>query len=138
MKWLENIVKSAAKEVIDDIDFEFAASGGIGEDEKSDFTFNVPVNIQINGKELEPLTKEYKNKMVDLVTGGWLQKAIERYLGEQFKEQVLTVDEDAKKIIQGKIMGLSEFYHELLQFEFEAREGIEQETIDGDEPSQVG
>lgn len=137
MKWLSRIFKDVVNEALDEMEVPFDIV-----DEKLDkkvfgTEFNIPINIQIDGKDLEPITKEYKNKMVDLVIGGWLQKAIERYLGEQFKEIVLTVDEDAKKIIQGKIMGLSEFYRELLQIEFEARESVGQEAIVGDEPTEV-
>jgi hypothetical protein len=131
MEWIKTIIKEALEEL--DVDVKVSSKDEAEPVDKFK-ALHIPINICIDGKEPQPLQDGEKQEKAALARNEALRRDVERYLGEQFK--LLAVVEE-KKEVSAKIMGVSEFYRQLLEFEFEAREGIEQRTVSEDMSSGV-
>jgi hypothetical protein len=148
MKWLKKLFKEVVEEVEEEM-FGSIGDHDLSDEELEELTkpvfglhthemLNIPINIQIDGKALEPLSDEQERKIVDLAKNKALQTEVERYLGDQFKKLALLPEGQEADMLKGKIMGVSEFYRKLLEFEFVAREGVEQDTMMAeDAPAEV-
>lgn len=132
MKWLNKILKKTMHEVEEEM---FADVNLSDLEELVAFKpepLRIPIKILVDGKDPEPMSKEQIRKIVDLTKDETLLVEIERYIGQQFKELALTPAGPEANLVRGKLLGVNEFYRELLQIEFEARNSIEEEAMEPD------
>jgi len=137
MRWLKKLIRKTIDEVeeemfedLDDLDLELDS---MLEGTQLFNTLDIPINIYIDGSEVPPMTEDQESKIVDMVKDGALKVEVERFLGEQFKELALMPEGDGANLIRGKIYGISEFYRNMVNIEFETREGVENETTKPEE-----